>query len=140
MVCEAVCGWRCGWRRMTKWCYRSCYEPLSGGAESRGDRYWRSCSGALEQSIRDGPYTNLLLQRRIQARRSEIRRRQTRGSPLPVMTSGVCRSNRWTARRGAPPTLILREILLSCLESGQVDAGSEQCEEPDDWNFLVVVC
>ena len=64
----------------------------------------------------------------------QARRSATGGSPPPV--SGVRRSDRWTARRGAPPcdlgscgnTAILQGV-------GEMEAGSEQCKEPDDENF-----
>ena len=69
----------------------------------------------------------------------QARRSATGGSPPPV--SGVRRSDRWTARRGAPPcdmdlagsTAILQGV-------GEMEAGSEQFKEPDDEKLLRVVC
>ena len=67
----------------------------------------------------------------------QARRSATEGNPPPV--SGVRRSDRWTARRGAPScdlgscgnTVILQGV-------GEKEAGSEQCKhckEQDDKNF-----
>ena len=68
----------------------------------------------------------------------QARRSATGGSPPPV--SGARRSYRWTARCGAPPcdlgscgnTAILQGV-------GEMEAGSEQCKEPDDEKLLRVV-
>ena len=71
----------------------------------------------------------------------QARRSATGWSPPPF--SGVSRSNRWTALRGEPPcdsdmdlagsTAILQGV-------GEMEAGSEQCKEPDDEKLLLVVC
>jgi hypothetical protein len=95
----------------------------TGGAEFTPSRWKRPCHVQMYVSSVG-----------FQARRSG-----TGGSQQPV--SGVHLFDRWTARRGAPPCDLGSCGNTSILQGvGEMEAGSEQCKEPDDEKPLLVVC
>jgi hypothetical protein len=136
-VCDAVCGSPGGRGAAAE-------ESQAAGRASAGAREERNGgAGGVEgrqileeQSILEGiDHVQMYVSSvGVQARKSA-----TEGSPPP--SSGVRRSDRWTALSGAPPCDMDLAGSTAVLQGvGKMEAGSEHCKEPDDEKLLRVVC